>query len=285
MTEEFDQELFSYMKAGLEGLTEAEGRAPVLIWRYPNIPAKILPTMIGDEPSGSVWLRVGLLAKTKLWHRMPRRIKSEFQRPGRKPFYSGLMVNLDVVEDKRRDRWTVFELRKEAVKALRALKIIDGTRHAPSRDYKLLGEVEVERVPAGFNAPAETKRINRSIIERRGQAPFRRDLLAAYSGQCAVTGCTETNVLEAAHIVGVKNRGRYEIVNGLLLRADWHTLFDLGLWAIHPRQLTIELSPTLAEEYRKLDGRPLREPIDSKYAPRPDALERRYKRFRRLLGL
>lgn len=285
MAEKIDQELFRSLKAGLEGLTEAERRALVSIWRYPNIPVKILPTMAGDEPGGSVWLRVGLLAKAKLWHRMPRRVKSELQRPGRKPFYSGLLVDLVVVEDKRRDRWTVFELRKEAVEALRALKIIGGRRHAPSRDYKLLDEVEVERVPAGFTAPAETKRINRSIIERRGQAPFRRDLLAAYNGQCAVTGCAETNVLEAAHIVGVGNRGRYEIANGLLLRADWHTLFDLGLWAIHPRRLTVEVSPTLAEEYRKLDGRPLREPIDSKYAPRPGALERRYKRFRQLIGV
>jgi hypothetical protein len=285
MAEEFDRELFTRLKAGLAVLTEAERLALVSIWRYPNIPVKILPTMVGDEPGGSVWLRVGMLAKTKLWQQMPRRIKSEFQRPGRKPFYSGLLVDLDVVEDKRRDRWTVFELRTEAVKALRALRIIGGTRHAPSRAYKLLGEVEVEKVPAGFTAPVDTKRMNRSIIERRGQAPFRRDLLAAYSGQCAVTGCTETNVLEAAHIVGVRSRGRYEIANGLLLRTDWHTLFDLGLWAIHPRGLTIKVSPTLAEEYRKLDGHPLREPIDSKYAPRPRTLERRYKRFRQLLGV
>src|SRR5690348_15684947 len=133
MAEEFDQELSKCLKAGLEGLTDAERRALVSIWRYPNIPVRILPTMVGDEPGGSVWLRVGMLAKMKLWHRMPRRIKSEFQRPGRKPFYSGLLVNLDVVVDKRRDRWTVFELRKEAVKALRALKILGGTRHAPSR--------------------------------------------------------------------------------------------------------------------------------------------------------
>ncbi|WP_257168735.1 HNH endonuclease [Bradyrhizobium sp. SRS-191] len=283
MTEDFDEELFRCLKAGLEELTEAERRALVLIWRHPNIPVKILPTIIGNGPGGSVWLRIGLLAKKKVWSRMPRRIKSEFQRPGRKPFYSGLLVNLDVVEDFRRTRWTVFELRPETVKVLQVMKVISRTRPAPSSAYKLLDDVEVEKVPAGFTAPAETKRINRSIIERRGQTPFRRDLMAAYSGQCAVTGCAETNVLEAAHIVGMRNRGRYEIANGLLLRADWHTLFDLGLWAIHPTRLTIEVSPKLAEEYRKLGGRRLCTPVDSKYAPRPDALKRRYDRFRRLL--
>lgn len=102
--------------------------------------------MVGDEPGGSIWLRVGMLAKTKLWHRMPRRIKSEFQRSGRKPFYSGLLVDLDVVEDKRRDRWTVFELRTEAVKALQALKVIGGTRHAPSRACKLLDHSRWKRL-------------------------------------------------------------------------------------------------------------------------------------------
>jgi len=90
--------------------------------------------MIAGKPGGSVWLRVGVLAKTKLWDQMPRRIKFDFQRPHRRPFYSGLLVNLETVEDKRRVRWTAFELRPEAVKALQALKIIGRSRRAPSGD-------------------------------------------------------------------------------------------------------------------------------------------------------
>ncbi|WP_316205339.1 HNH endonuclease [Bradyrhizobium sp. SZCCHNS3004] len=278
-----DQELSRCLKAGLKALTRAERQALVSIWRYPNIPVKILPTMVGDEPGGSVWLRVGMLAKTKLWDRMPRRIKFEFQRPRRKPFYSGLLVNLSTVEDKRRERWTVFELRPEAVKALQDLEVIGRSRRKPSSDYRPLDEAEVQQVPAGFSAPAETKRINRAIIARKGQAPFRRALLDAYDGRCAVTGCTEINVLEAAHIVGHRSCGRYEVANGLLLRADWHTLFDLGLWAVHPKWGTIEVSPDIAQEYQKFDGRPLRAPNDTKLAPGSDALEKRYKRFQRLL--
>ena len=38
MAEEFDQELFRRLKARLAGLTEAERRALVSIWRYRNIP-------------------------------------------------------------------------------------------------------------------------------------------------------------------------------------------------------------------------------------------------------
>ncbi|WP_316184615.1 HNH endonuclease [Bradyrhizobium sp. SZCCHNRI1003] len=271
------------LKSGLQELTDAERRTLELIWRHPNVPAIRLPAMAGKKPGGSVWLRVGTLAKTKLWERMPRRIKSEFERPDRKPFYSGLLVNLLTVEDQRRARWIVFELRPETEKALQSLKIIDRFSHPPSNAYRRLDENEVERAPVGFNAPAETQRVTRAIIARRGQARFRQALLNAYEGRCAVTGCTEVNVLEAAHIVGHRSRGRYEVANGLLLRADWHTLFDLGLWAVHPKRGTIELSPNIAEEYRKFGGRKLHAPDDTKLAPRSDALERRYKRFRQLL--
>jgi hypothetical protein len=283
MASGFDRELFKCLKTGLSNLTEHQKRALVLIWRYPNVPAMHLPAMIGEEPGGLVWRTIGPLAKWKLWDRMPRRIKAEFQLPGRKPFYSGLLIDLYMVEDNQRRRWAVFELRREAVKALQALKLIGRTRRARSGRYKLLDDREVKKVPSGFSTPAETTRINRSIIGRRGQSPFRRNLLAAYGGRCCVTGCTETNVLEASHIVGFRNRGRYEVANGLLLRADWHTLFDLGLWAVHPRRLTIEVSPTVAAEYRKYDGERLRAPENPKFAPRLDALQRRHKRFRRLL--
>lgn len=283
MAQDFDQELFRCLRTGLEALTEAERRDLDLIWRHPNVPAKLLPTIIGSKPGGSVWMTVGKLAKKRLWNRMPRRIKSEFQRPRRRPFYSGLLVHLETVEDERRVRWTVFELRPEAVKALQALKLIGRSRQKPSSSYRRLEETEIEQIPAGFTAPAETEHINRAIIARRGQAAFRRALLDAYDGRCAVTGCTETNVLEAAHIVGHRSRGRYEVPNGLLLRADWHTLFDLGLWAVHPRQGTIEVSPNIAQEYQKFNGRRVREPNDTSLAPHSDALEKRYKRFRQLI--
>lgn len=54
MAAEFDQELFKHLKAGLQELTDAEKRALFLIWRYPNMPVRMLPTMDDGEPSGSV---------------------------------------------------------------------------------------------------------------------------------------------------------------------------------------------------------------------------------------
>ncbi|WP_374457300.1 HNH endonuclease [Nocardioides sp.] len=67
---------------------------------------------------------------------------------------------------------------------------------------------------------------------RMGQPAFRRRLLAAYSGKCAISGADIPETLEAAHIVSHALGGRMTASNGLLLRADLHTLFDLRLIAI-----------------------------------------------------
>jgi len=69
----------------------------------------------------------------------------------------------------------------------------------------------------------------RAIFVRRGQRAFRRKLLKAYGKACAVTGCKITELLEAAHISPYRGGHTNKVSNGLLLRADIHTLFDLGL--------------------------------------------------------
>ncbi|HUZ56031.1 MAG TPA: HNH endonuclease [Streptosporangiaceae bacterium] len=56
-------------------------------------------------------------------------------------------------------------------------------------------------------------------------------LMAAYSGRCAVTGCTVQAVLEAAHLRPYRGPDSNVTGNGLLLRADIHTLLDLQLLA------------------------------------------------------
>ena len=68
------------------------------------------------------------------------------------------------------------------------------------------------------------KKVMRAIVLRRGQPEFRRDLIAAYEGRCAVTGCDLVDALEAAHIVPHRGTHTNVVRNGLLLRADIHTL-------------------------------------------------------------
>lgn len=114
------------------------------------------------------------------------------------------------------------------------------------------------------------ERINRSIVVRRGQGAFRNKLFAAYGRQCAVTGCSVEDLLEAAHIVPYKGSQTNHPQNGLLLRTDIHTLFDCGLIAIDPDKMKLVLSPKLAHSsYRVLSDKPIR--IPKSPAERPDA--------------
>jgi hypothetical protein len=102
------------------------------------------------------------------------------------------------------------------------------------------------------------ERVAREIAIRRGQAGFRRQLLNAY-GCCVMSGCTAVAALEAAHIVPYQGPGTNHPSNGLLLRADLHTLFDLGLLAVDPVTLSILVARTLhGTEYELLRGQSLR---------------------------
>lgn len=65
------------------------------------------------------------------------------------------------------------------------------------------------------------------VKARRGQTNFRNRLLQAYGTTCAITGSEVVALLEAAHIVPHAQEPNYSTSNGLLLRADVHTLFDL----------------------------------------------------------
>ncbi|WP_454775758.1 HNH endonuclease [Janthinobacterium tructae] len=117
----------------------------------------------------------------------------------------------------------------------------------------------------------------RAIKIRRGQRKFRDSLLAAYSQSCAISGCEIVELLEAAHIRPHANKPNYSVTNGLLLRADLHTLFDLGLLAVDAR-LRVRLAPALlSSEYKNLEGKELRHPLSK--MPNKEALEERYRDF------
>ena len=66
---------------------------------------------------------------------------------------------------------------------------------------------------------------------RLGQGSFRVVVTEAYNRKCAMTGESTLLALEAAHIVPYAEEGAHDVRNGLLLRADFHRLFDAGLVA------------------------------------------------------
>jgi hypothetical protein len=116
-------------------------------------------------------------------------------------------------------------------------------------------EIEGHFNPANIASAKEY--IFRSIAQRRGQPKFRQRLLVAYSGRCAVTGTDTPYVLEAAHIVPYNGKDTNVVQNGLLLRADWHLLFDLGLWTLS-EEFAVMISEKLASsEYWKFAGHKL----------------------------
>lgn len=123
--------------------------------------------------------------------------------------------------------------------------------------------------------------VTREIKARRGQQAFRQSLRKKYGDQCMVTGCRIPAILEAAHIHPYRGDEDNDLRNGLLLRADIHTLFDLELLGIRPDDLGIELHSSIASEYQDtvhsklLCGR-------KRFQPSTDALNARYQLFCRL---
>lgn len=123
------------------------------------------------------------------------------------------------------------------------------------------------------------QKILQEIVRRQGQPAFRKALLNAYSG-CAFTGSRTKWVLEAAHIVPYLGPRTNRVGNGILLRADIHTLFDLHLVSVNPKDRKIAVSSELAKSnYMKLTGVGLREPKDSSKRPLDIALEYHFKNF------
>lgn len=120
------------------------------------------------------------------------------------------------------------------------------------------------------------KLVDRQIRERRGQQQFREALRRRYGDRCVITGCELLHVLEAAHIRPYRGENDNHPENGLLLRSDIHTLFDLDLLGIAPETLRVELHPDVAAEYEEFDGHPLDCPSGK---PSHEALRQRYEEF------
>jgi putative restriction endonuclease len=83
---------------------------------------------------------------------------------------------------------------------------------------------------------------------RLGQGAFRVSVTEAYQRRCAMTGENTLLVLEAAHIKPYAEDGPHTVSNGLLLRSDFHKLFDAGLVTVTP-DLTVEVSPQIKAQY------------------------------------
>jgi HNH endonuclease len=103
------------------------------------------------------------------------------------------------------------------------------------------------------------------VAPRLGQGTFRVSVTDAYGRACAITNEHSLPALEAAHIRSYAQQGPHEIVNGILLRADLHRLFDKGYLTVTP-EYRLEVSKRLKADYSNgrsyypLDGQSVRLP-------------------------
>lgn len=149
---------------------------------------------------------------------------------------------------------------------------------APLPPVETVDEPEAEETQSATPSPVDN-RILAAIWTRRGQSDFRSSLLVAYESRCAVTGCDAIEALEAAHIIPFSQDQNYAVSNGILMRADIHTLFDLFLMSIDPSTGILRMAPSLVSAYGKFEGQQVALPSDYVARPAPERLALHFKEW------
>ena len=84
-------------------------------------------------------------------------------------------------------------------------------------------------------------------------------------------------LLDAAHIRPHSKQGDYSLQNGIILRTDLHTLFDVGMIRIDPAGLTITVDDSIVDPaYRMFHGQKLRCPDVPSLRPSEEHLTERW---------
>ena len=121
---------------------------------------------------------------------------------------------------------------------------------------------------------------------RRHQRKFHEIVYKAYKGRCAISGLSESKLLEAAHIIPEHQGGPPKVFKGLLLSEIHHAAFDHNLIGITP-DYHVKVSKRLQKDssdflalWKKIDGKPIRFlPSQKANLPSKKRLEERYKEF------
>lgn len=117
------------------------------------------------------------------------------------------------------------------------------------------------------------EKVLRAISVRRGQPQFRKRLLGLYDGRCAISRWDADVALEAAHIVPIATDGDHDATNGLLLRADLHTLFDLHYIGVDPAWAVVVAPFLSATRYQEFSGTRISLPLSVADRPSTAALQ------------
>lgn len=144
-----------------------------------------------------------------------------------------------------------------------AKNIVRGKRYEPGADSTVdqaLSQLIRQTLPGvesnGGSEPGSLgpTRGPLALVEQRlNQGAFRAVVLQAYESRCAITGHRIRPTLQAAHIRPVAAGGEHRLANGLLLRSDIHTLFDLGYITVDP-SYRLRVSPRLRADFGNGDA-------------------------------
>lgn len=158
-------------------------------------------------------------------------------------------------------------------------EFLQGKRPDPDEgDY----EDEVSDQTGSFTPSMVDRRLEivRAIKSRRGQTRFRKDLIRRYGPACMVSGCPCMEIVEAAHIWPYRGEDDHHPENGLLLRSDLHTLFDLDLMAINPADRKVHFQQDVRPHgYEQWHEQPLL--LGQNVGPAPDLLKKRWSEFQK----
>lgn len=220
----------------------------VLRWRCGNgsieVGQKIYLLRTGANESRRGLVGVGTAAARPTGNKRGRRVRVRFTRLALEPFVHRSAFDVPPLNEVAwSNQGAAVRLEPQHVAALDAL----------------IGERSVDVGPMS-EEDARTRQL-RAIVERAGQGAFRDMLLEAYGHRCAISDCDAPDALEAAHISPYRGAHTDRIDNGLLLRADLHTLFDRGLLGIDGDDWTVVVAPTLrGTVYGGLAGQRIRAP-------------------------
>lgn len=156
-------------------------------------------------------------------------------------------------------------------------------------------EIPVEEVvtavtDAGFNETDDEvvrKRATKAVQRVARDATFRKKVVTAYQGECALCGLN-WDLIQAAHIYPVTAPESPDAVwNGMGLCGNHHILFDSHKIFIRPNSLEIILKPDLIGKATQVGKKFLAStyqqvsvPKVSQQRPRPKMLEKRYDWFK-----
>ncbi len=174
--------------------------------------------------------------------------------------------------EKRKHFWK----REEAEEFAKYLALKEGLEYLTtySPDNELVSPPK--KLKSNFDIEAvidDRKKRLRSAYIRNGQKKFRNQVMNAFGGKCVISHCDIPQTLQACHIYSYLGEATNHPSNGLLLRSDFHGLFDNFLISVSPKGRLLLSSTLKNSTYIKYKNIKLRLPDEERHQISDSALE------------